>query len=162
MMETPPPTEKEIEETPAPETAPPTDRPVGTDQPVVTNEPYEPEPTSAPTDENTEKPAVVETVPPTMDKTDMPVETERPVEPETTSAPTDDPVPTDDGYEHLGCFMDSKADRVLGHRKDSPDMIPQVSVTKYSRMLRRVEVEDVFLVVLVMGALDRQDLDLHV
>lgn len=29
-------------------------------------------------------------------------------------------------YEHLGCFMDSKDDRILGHVLESPEMTPDV------------------------------------
>lgn len=45
----------------------------------------------------------------------------------TSRSSTDDPEPVAGGVEHLGCFMDSKNDRVLGHKLKSPEMTPQAS-----------------------------------
>lgn len=33
-------------------------------------------------------------------------------------------------YEHLGCFMDSVADRILGHVLESPEMTPDVRIAE--------------------------------
>lgn len=92
--------------------------------PTATEEPDTATVTSAPAMPN-ETPAPVMSTPAAPETTAAPVAPEgtaAPDTPEDTAAPAGD----GSGYVHLGCFKDTKADRVLSKRLFSDDMTTQV------------------------------------
>lgn len=122
---------------PPPDASEPAPTPPTTDQPVaVTSAPVTPDPTPAPVAPDTPAPEPTATP-------DIPEATATPATPESPTAP-DTPEPTGApdtpeatgapsggdgvGYVHLGCFKDSKMDRVLLNALTSDDMTTQVMV----------------------------------